>query len=401
MKKKIILMTLLTLTLSLMGCSRRGSVRTNSLAPSGSDLSNDVAIAKLGAAYKATMSKENISYSLNETSDPLPSLSFDSIQKDTYTDGTDPVTYTRSVSFSSLSISGAVSGLASSKVSDLKMATKTGFAANTSFQTNDKDPDSRSTTGIETKEYVSGSTLYIDSNTKLGNFIVKIILGLGFDLSTLVQGAMAGLIGSKYQTPLALTDENMPLIDDNVLGYVDTFISTLNSHSSEYSDFLKGYTLSDGTYAVYLSMVKEDVIKVAHDVVDDVKDNISSLSVDSSTVDKEFENLTVRSLEFLVNFSDSAILSCSSNFDLDNVADSSKANVSSIIDKLTSSSAPSSSSSSSSSNKGTSTFSYTLKGNMGFSFGNEAPVIPSETELAAYKDLKSTISSIIGSLTKK
>lgn len=420
MKNKIIVYALLGLSLTLSGCSRRGAVntddtKTNTLAPQGETLSGDVAVARLGEAYKSMMGQDNVSFLLNTTSDPLPNFSFSSTDDDVYTNGKEKATIARTGTFSGLSSFASFSGLASSKADDVKASIVNGWNASTSYKTNDEAVKEYKTTGISSKSYFADKTFYFGpNNTKFGTFLTNNLIALGMNES--YRAILLGLLSQKYKVSVPLTDSNMPLINTTVLGTVDKIISTLNTHSAEYASFLKGYTLKDGNYALHVSMSKNDVIKVAHDLVDDAKESLSSLSVDSSSIDTSLKDLSVKSLEFLVTFSQSSVLSCTSSFEVSNKTTTDLYDLSSLADALKSAptsskqvkNADSSSSSSSSSSPslsfpsiGTRSISYDLKGYLSFSFGEEAPVLPSSDELAAYKDLGQSISDIVGGILTK
>ena len=329
MKKANLFLATSILTLGLFSCgssndgqtedpaSDDGSFsdgRTKELTPEGNNIDTKVGVSKLSKAVETMSSSDELSLTLEKTS----TFSISGTSSSTYNDDpTKNVTYNYDVNVTNPLFELRELGLAGKDASAAKASLFLGGDFKGYLQKNSTSTtENINSTNAALAMYLDAKTLYV--NPTGASQLIKQVANAysGKSMDTILDV----FLGEKFKLTDAIIDDNMPLIPEGFTKEIDNYLSLFSTHAEDYKGFLS-VSQKDATYSFYLTLNKEDLIRVLTDAEDQYakKDTSDYVPTDYA---KELENSTVNAFELLVTFNESAILSTGFNIDMNVVATS-------------------------------------------------------------------------------
>lgn len=213
---------------------------------------------------------------------------------------------------------GSFSNMAGASIADVSAYLGIGGDIDLAVTENGGEKKTLKNNGASAKAYLDKTNVYLDLRG-MKNLVSKTIKTFGGDSGALISGAIATYFNDGYYFAHNLTDENMPLVNESMFSDVDEYLSLFSDHSEDYKEFIN-VTGKDDTYSFYLTMNKEDLIRVLTDAQSKVEENVSNApsEIDFAT---QLESSTVNAFEILVTFSAEAIKTVSFNIDMNLVTD--------------------------------------------------------------------------------
>ncbi len=328
MKKSSLLLVNMAAILMLASCggfddssSSISDGRSHALAPDETGTTSytvDNGCSKLSRVIKAMPSQKSLSFSMDDTStlssSGTVSKTYDvtdaSSSSSSSTSNENSVT-TYSVDVTNPIFEGAFTGLSGAKIADAKANLTIGGDIAAKVKKDSKNETSIKVLGADFKAYLDDTYLYVDPRG-CDTLIEKALKAFEYDL---VYSALKSKLKSGYYFKHNLTDENMPLIKDDIFSDVDEYLSLFSDHAEDYKDFIN-IIGKDSTYNFYLTMSKEDLIKVLNDAEAKAKED-SSLDFETVDFADKLADSTVNAFELLVTFTDKAVESVAFNIDME------------------------------------------------------------------------------------
>ncbi len=325
MKKLSLLLVNAALICMLASCggdfdSDSGDGRANSLAPDEKGATSytiDNGCGKLSKALKAMPSQKSLSFALDGES----TISSSGTVSKTYNENaasSDSGAYTDSATTYSLDVvnptfEGALTGLSGTSIADVKANVALGGDISMKMKQDEETEKTLKVLGATLKAYMDEENYYVDPR-ECKDLITKGITTFVTDGSL-----FANIVGKKLNTGYYLkhnlTDENMPLLKDDTFSNVDEYLSLFSDHAEDYKDFISVFG-KDSTFTFYVSMNKEDLIEVLTDAQSKAKEE-SKLDTEDIDFAAQLADSTVNALEFLVTFTEKAVLSVDFNIDME------------------------------------------------------------------------------------
>ncbi len=330
MKKSSLLLVNMAAILMLASCggfddssSSISDGRSHALAPDETGTTSytvDNGCSKLSRAIKAMPSQKSLSFSMEDTStlssSGTVSKTYDvtdaSSSSSSSTSNENSVT-TYSVDVTNPIFEGAFTGLSGTKIADAKANLTIGGNIAARIKEDSKNETSIKVSGADFKAYLDDTYLYVDPRG-CKTLIEKTFKTLLPEYS-MVYSYLKNKIDSGYYFKHNLTDENMPLIKDDIFSDIDEYLSLFSDHAEDYKDFIN-IIGKDSTYNFYLTMSKEDLIKVLNDAEAKAKED-SSLDFETVDFAEKLADSTVNAFELLVTFTDKAVESVAFNIDME------------------------------------------------------------------------------------
>ncbi len=291
--------------------------RASSLSPDENGTTSydiDNGCSKLSKALKAMPSQESLSFALDDTS---TISSIGTITK-TYLDtneGTDSVT-SYSLNVTNPLFEGALTGLSGASIAGAKANLSIGGDIEMKMKQDDDPEETLKVKGSDLKVYMDDTYLYVDPRG-CKNLIDKGVSTFAPDYKT-IASYITKKMNTGYYLAHNLTDENMPLIKDDMFSNVDEYLSLFSDHAEDYKDFISVLG-KDSTYSFYVSMNKEDLIEVLTDAQSKAQEETSDY-IETVDFAAELADSTVNALEFLVTFTEKTVLSVDFNIDMEVVS---------------------------------------------------------------------------------
>ena len=312
-KTKLILLTTI-LSFSLFSCGNNDNGRASELTPSDSKtIDTKQGIAKLSNAASDTFTADSISINVEKTS----TFAISGTTSLTQDDATKNETYDYDINITNPIVDCRGVNLTGTDANLAKASIQFGGDFKGTFKRNGIGNDNNiNATNVVAAAYLSEKCLYVNaSKTKnLAKQFLDVYLG-NSTTSTFV----TSLLDKQYKYPDIINDENMPLISSSITDDIDDYLTLFSNHADDYKEFLKLYE-KDGTYSFYLSLNKEDLIRILTDYEADNDDDSDSEEV--TNYEEKLKDSTVNAFELLVTFSEEALISCDFNIDM-NIVDTS------------------------------------------------------------------------------
>ncbi len=328
MKKSSLLLVNMAAMLMLASCggfddssSSVSDGRSHALAPDETGTTSytiDNGCSKLSKAIKAMPSQKSLSFSMEDTSTLSSSGTVtktydtaDSSSSSSSSTSNENSVTTYSIDVTNPTFKGAFTGLSGTKIADAKANLTIGGDIAAKVKEDSKNETSIKVLGADFKAYLDDTYLYVDPRG-CDTLIEKALKAFEYDL---VYSALKSKLKSGYYFKHNLTDENMPLIKDDIFSDVDEYLSLFSDHAEDYKDFIN-IIGKDSTYNFYLTMSKEDLIKVLNDAEAKAKED-SSLDFETVDFAEKLADSTVNAFELLVTFTDKAVESVAFNIDME------------------------------------------------------------------------------------
>ncbi len=330
MKKSSLLLVNMAAILMLASCggfddssSSISDGRSHALAPDETGTTSytvDNGCSKLSRAIKAMPSQKSLSFSMEDTSTLSSSgtvsktydIADSSSSSSSSTSNENSVT-TYSIDVTNPTFKGAFTGLSGTKIADAKANLTIGGDIAAKVKEDSNAENSFKVNGAEFKAYLDDTYLYVDArgcNTLLEKALKAYDIG---SIYSVLKKKLDLDYGHYFKH--GLTDENMPLIKDDIFSDVDEYLSLFSDHAEDYKDFIN-IIGKDSTYNFYLTMSKEDLIKVLNDAEAKAKED-SSLDFETVDFAEKLADSTVNAFELLVTFTDKAVESVAFNIDME------------------------------------------------------------------------------------
>ncbi len=314
MKKANLFLVTTILTLGLFSCGSNDG-RTKELAPkSGKNVDTKVGVSTFSKAVETMSSSDELSLTLEKTS----TFSISGTSSITYNyEPTKNATYNYDINVTNPLFELREAGLAGKEANAAKASLYLGGDFKGYLQKNSTSTtENINSTNAVLAAYLDSKTLYVDP-TGASKFIKQVANAYnGKSMDT----ALDLVLGKKFKLADALTDNKMPLIPEGFTEEIDNYLSLFSTHAEDYKDFLS-VSQKDATYSFYLTLNKEDLIRVLTDAEDQYAKKDASDYVPTDYA-KELENSTVNAFELLVTFNESAVLSTDFNIDMNVVTTS-------------------------------------------------------------------------------
>jgi hypothetical protein len=364
-KTKLMYLGLGVTLMALSACNNSSdNARASSLAPQGEEADLATTIRKAQTASQShMMSSSGFSFSLGTGA----SFYSETTEQEHHTNKANTDHNVKTVvDVSAPSLDVRTSGLTGTKAADVKISAKMGATAAVTKTTDGTEEKVLPSISISGASYLSNKVAYLDLSNKniktFINYIANDVLSLPSQYTILINLLATGKWS--YTTPL--TDDSMPLLQSDYFSDMKTVTEQWAKDADDYKDFLHAVKESDGSYSIYASLNKNDVITLATKS----QEAADSSSTSTSSIDyaSKFANLKVAELEFIVNFTDSKLNYAKTVVDISNQETGAELNTyaydstTQTIEKT---------------NVGTVDTSMAYKFNFGVSFGNETPDIPS------------------------
>lgn len=382
MKKTSLFLATGLLVLSLASCGGNNDGRKRDIAPAGGEtVDTDNGISKLSKAVKATPMQDVWSVKLSDestfhASGTVSEAYNEESDKDKNTTNTFDIGVTNPV------FDARFEGFNGAEVANIKASVKMGGDISLTTKENDDEAISVKTNGVALNVYVDSKMVYVDPRGAK-KFCSDMLNAYMSDMGPFISGLTSSYLNSGYYFVHNLTNDNMPLINSEMTSDIDNYLALFSDHAEDYKDFLN-ITKNGDEYYFYITMTKEDLIRVMNDAQNKYADE--SFSQASADFAEELKDSTVNACEFLVSFTEESITGVSYNIDMD-------------VNTVTDITVTDSAGNDAVIGKTTSQIHYVSKG--AATFGTEAPVIPAETK--NFKDgeeelgsLMEMIKSIIG-----
>lgn len=384
-KTQLILVSTLS-ALLLIGCAGNNTPddgRTRTLAPQGETIETKSGVSKLKRAVKATPLQNVWSLSLSRDS----SLQVSGNTKNEYTsDSSKNVEVSYDVSVTEPVFDLKASGLNGASIANAKAEVEMGGDISVKYTKNGDAEKKFSGTDVSLKAYLDGDKAYLDPRgTK--TFVNNAVSAIGGDQGKILNAYINRYFKNGYYFETGLTDEDMPLIQSDLTDSISDYLDLFYDHAEDYANFLNVKQNGD-SYSFYLTLNKEDLIRIATDLEAKVKDdNQTSVSFSDIDFNDALKGTTVNAYEVLVTFNENALLSASFNIDT-------------VSDETTDLTETDSDGNSTKTGTSHSVVNVTSKGTA--NFANDAPTIPAEVSKFAdgketFGELADTIETIIKS----
>lgn len=387
-KTKTLYLLAVTSLLTLASCSG-GDGRGTSLAPLGEEVDLSETIKKIPTALKANiLSSEGFSLKLGDGG----SFNYEETKQEHHSDkaSTDHKVVT-TVDVATPSLDMRFSGFAGTSASEAKASVSLGASASISKQTDDGDKEAALPSATYSiSAYLNNTNAYLNlSNgglSKILDFVTENVITVPEGSSLEGYLTIAKLIASgKWMYSSLIDDETMPLISQDVIDEAQNSVDSFVLDIDTFDEFTHAKKESDGSYSVYASLNKSDVITVAKKAQEEADEDSGSSASSSVDYDKEFENLKISNLEFILNFSTEtginyakSIINCSNEEKgVDMVERSYDSSLGQFVSNVI----------------GTMDTKTVIKSELGISFGKEAPNIPSS--FTGYTDISALIKSSV------
>jgi hypothetical protein len=304
-KTKLMYLGLGVTLLALSACNNNSNnARASSLAPKGEDVDLATTIRKAQTASQShMMSADGFSFSLGTGA----SYYSETTEQEHHSNKANTDHNVKTVvDVSSPSLDVRTSGLTGTKAADVKISAKMGATASVTKTTDGTEEKVLPSLSISGASYFSNKVAYLDLSNKniktFLNYIASDVLSLPSEYTFFINLLATGKWS--YSTPL--TDSNMPLLQSDYFSNMRTTTEQWAKDADDYKDFLHAVKESDGSYSIYASLNKNDVITLANKSQEEAN---SSSSTSASSIDyaSKFANLKVTELEFIVNFTDSKL----------------------------------------------------------------------------------------------
>jgi hypothetical protein len=379
-KTKLMYLALGVTLLSLSACNNNSdNARASSLAPKGEEVDLATTIRKAQAASQSHMMSANgFSFSLGTGA----SYYSETTEQEHHTDKANTDHNVKTVvEVSAPSLDVRTSGLTGTKAADVKISAKVGATAAVTKTTDGTESKPLPSMSISSAAYFSNKVAYLDLSNKniktLVTYIATDVLALPSEYTTIINLIATG----KWSYTTSLTDESMPLLSSDNFKDMQTQTEEWAKDADDYKDFLHAVQESDGSYSIYASLNKSDVITLAKKSQEEATSSSTSAS-SSIDYDSKFANLKVSQLEFIINFTDSKLNYAKTSVNISNQETGAELNTyaydstTQTIEKT---------------NVGTVDTTSAYKFNFGVSFGNETPDIP--TSFTGYTSIDSFFGS--------
>lgn len=383
-KTKLMYLALGVTLMSLSACNSNGdNARASSLAPKGEEVDLATTIRKAQSATQShMMSSDGFSFSLGTGA----SFYSEVTEQEHHTNKANTDHNVKTVvDVSAPSLDIRTSGLTGTSAADVKISAKLGATAAVTKTTDGTENKVLPSISISAASYFANKVIYLDLSNKnvktFINYIANDVLTLPSEYTVLINLFATG----KWSYSTSLADSNMPLIESDYFSDMKTTTEQWAKDADDYKDFLHAVKESDGSYSIYASLNKNDVITLANKS----QETSSSTSLSTSSIDyaSKFANLKVAELEFIVNFTDTKLNYAKTVVDISNQETGAELNTyaydetTKTIEKT---------------NVGTVDTTSAYKFSFGVSFGNETPDIPSS--FSDYTSINSSLGTGVSSL---
>lgn len=326
MKKINLLLMASTLTLGLFSCGDPDDGRSRELAPTeGQKIETKTGIGKLSKAVETMADGTNaLSASLSKTS----TFSISGTSSSSYNDDpTRNATYTYDIAISKPLFDVRGIGLSGNEAKSAKASLFLGGDFKGTLQKDGVGNENNiNALNAALSLYLNDGTFYVDP-TKAKNIIKQVAVAASGNSN--VGLILEGLLRDKYKVVDAISDVDMPLVSSSFVTEIDNYLSLFSENAEAYKDFLN-LSEKDGNYSFYLTLTKEDLIRILDDSQNKYADKDSS---DYNPIDfsAEFKDSVVNAFELLITFNESAVLSADFNIDMNMIGDSDIATSSEVV----------------------------------------------------------------------
>ncbi|GEM_PF-6212333 len=307
-KANLFLATSISL-LGLFSCGSSNDGRAKELVPeSEKTIGTKEGISTLSKAVETMTSADELSLTLEKTS----TFSISGTSSKTYNDEpTKNATYNYDINVTNPLFELREVGLAGKDADVAKASLYLGGDFKGYFQKNSTSTtENINSTNAVLAAYLDSKTLYVDP-TGASKIIKQAVTAYsGKNLSSVLDE----VLDKKYKLTNALSNEKMPLIPESLTEDIDNYLSLFSTHAEDYKDFLS-LSQKDANYSFYLTLNKEDLIRVLTDAENEYAQKDASDYVPTDYA-KELENSTVNAFELLITFNESAVLNATFNIDM-------------------------------------------------------------------------------------
>lgn len=382
-KTQLILASALSVLLlaSCAGNNTPNDGRSRTLNPAGEAVETKSGVSKLKKAVKATPLQDTWSVSLTSDS----TLDVNGNTKAEYTTDTSKnteVSYTVSVTEPVFDFKA--SGLNGTSAADAKMSLEMGGDISVKY-TKDSDTEKKfSGTGVSLKAYLDNQKAYLDPRgTK--TFVNNAVSAIGGDQGKIINAYINRYFKNGYYFDAVISDDDMPLVESDLVDSISDYLDLFYDHAEDYAEFLNVKQSGDN-YSFYLTLNKEDLIRIATDLENKVKDENATSSFSDINFEDTLKGTNVDAYEILVTFNEKAVLSASFNIAMtvDETSDINETDSDGNSTKV-----------------GTSHTVATIASKGTANFANEAPIIPAEvSKFVDGKEEAENIANLIESIIK-